>query len=200
MTSRNSELTRLVSPSILKPLTKQLQEVFKHPWVSGGSKAELELELPMKQVVQTLILPSEDDIDPDVLSNMTSLGCFKNRDRLVKELLNRHHNNEKVIYFLLLDRKIRRPAVEEETEVIIRSRCEIPDSPRKRIDTRHLPVDKHVITASPAKSNLGKTSSLLSTGYIDHMVPAEGSPIFTRKHLGSRLVFLHTLLPLTLAD
>jgi hypothetical protein len=125
---------------------------------------------------------------------MTSLGCFKNRDRLVKELLNRHHNNEKVIYFLLLDRKVRKPAVEEETEVIIRSRCDIPDSPRKRIDTRHLPIDKHHINASPAKnSNLGKTSSLLSTGYIDHMTPAEGSPIFTRKHLGSRLVFVRTI-------
>ena len=31
---------------------------------------------------------------------------------------------EKVIYFLLLDRKLRRPAIEDETEMIIRNRSE----------------------------------------------------------------------------
>lgn len=29
-----------------------LQEVFRHPWVSGSSKSEPELELPMAQVVE----------------------------------------------------------------------------------------------------------------------------------------------------
>ena len=72
-----------------------LQDVVQHPWVTGsgplsiirGNKSELELELPMKEVVQTHIIPSVDDIDPDVLSNMTSLGCFKDKEKLIKELL-----------------------------------------------------------------------------------------------------------------
>jgi len=149
--------------------------------VAGGSKSDLELELPMKQVVQTLVLPSADDIDPDVLSNMTSLGCFKDKDRLTQQLLNSVHNTEKVIYFLLLDRKRRRPAFEDETEVIMRNRCTSSssttsesstslDPPRKRIDTRNL-----FGNGSPVKS-LTKGSS------YENMPIAEGSPIVTRRY------------------
>lgn len=29
-----------------------LQDVFRHPWVAGSTKAEPELELPMAQVVE----------------------------------------------------------------------------------------------------------------------------------------------------
>ncbi|CAL1279421.1 unnamed protein product [Larinioides sclopetarius] len=112
-----------------------LEDVTKHPWVTAGSKTELELELPMKEVVQTHVIPSSDDIDPDVLSSMTSLGCFKDKDKLIEELLKSEHNTEKVIYFLLLDRKRRKPCYEDETEVILRSRSESVDPPRKRVDT-----------------------------------------------------------------
>ncbi|GIY34444.1 hypothetical protein CEXT_656361 [Caerostris extrusa] len=95
-----------------------------------GSKSELELELPMKEAVQTHIIPTVEDLDPDVLASMT-------------------HNTEKVVYFLLLDRKRRKPAYEDETEVIIRNRSESafstslpcsvpPDPPRKRVDTCHI--------------------------------------------------------------
>ncbi|GFT94118.1 hypothetical protein NPIL_148941 [Nephila pilipes] len=112
-----------------------LEEVTKHPWVTAGSKTELELELPMKEVVQTHVIPSSDDIDPDVLASMTSLGCFKDKEKLVEELLKSDHNTEKVIYFLLLDRKRRKPCYEDETEVILRSRSESVDPPRKRVDT-----------------------------------------------------------------
>lgn len=112
-----------------------LAEVTKHPWVTAGSKTELELELPMKEVVQTHVIPSSDAIDPDVLSSMTSLGCFKDKEKLIEELLKTDHNTEKVIYFLLLDRKRRKPCYEDETEVILRSRSESVDPPRKRIDT-----------------------------------------------------------------
>jgi len=46
------------------------------------------------------------------------------------------HNTEKVIYFLLLERKRRRPAFEDDTEAIVRVRsAESSDPPRKRIDT-----------------------------------------------------------------
>lgn len=48
----------------------------------------MELELPMMSVVQTHILPTEDDCDPDVLQAITSLGCFKDRKKLIQELLN----------------------------------------------------------------------------------------------------------------
>jgi len=92
----------------------------------------------MKEVVQTHIIGNVDDVDPDVLANMTSLGCFKDKERLLRELLCSDHNTEKVIYFLLLDRKLRRPAYEDETEVIIRNRSESADPPRKRVDTCQL--------------------------------------------------------------
>lgn len=47
------------------------------------------------------------------------------------------HNTEKVIYFLLLDRKRRRPALEDDEEIAQKSRSELEaaDPPRKRLDT-----------------------------------------------------------------
>ena len=38
-------------------------------------------------VFQTSIIPSVEDLDPDVLSTMNSLQCFKDKDKLVGELL-----------------------------------------------------------------------------------------------------------------
>ena len=55
---------------------------------AGCRGGELELELPMMSVVQTHIVPSEDDLDPDVLQAISSLGCFKDRKKLTQELLN----------------------------------------------------------------------------------------------------------------
>ena len=57
------------------------------------------------------------------MRGITSLGCFKDKEKLIEELLKSTHNTEKVIYFLLLDRKSRKPAFEDDTEVIVRSRC-----------------------------------------------------------------------------
>lgn len=136
---------------------------------AGCRGGELELELPMMSVVQTRILPTEDDCDPDVLQAITSLGCFKDRKKLIQELLNpksvvldiciffsfyieplfknqlfiyvfwtHSHNTEKVIYFLLLDRKKRRPACEDDAELVTRTqqqRNDNIDPPKKRIDT-----------------------------------------------------------------
>jgi BR serine/threonine kinase len=47
------------------------------------------------------------------------------------------HNTEKVIYFLLLDRKRRRPAVEDEEEMARTKNdiLDVMDPPRKRLDT-----------------------------------------------------------------
>ena len=50
---------------------------------------------------------------------MNSLGCFKDRDKLRGELLKADHNTEKVIYFLLLDRKKRKPSYEDDTEIAV---------------------------------------------------------------------------------
>ncbi|GJQ85398.1 hypothetical protein Trydic_g10172 [Trypoxylus dichotomus] len=112
-----------------------LSEINKHPWVTAGGKGELELELPMMEVVQTHVLPSIDAVDPDVLQAICSLGCFKEREKLIQHLLSPNHNTEKVIYFLLLDRKRRRPAFEDDTDSLLRIRTDSNDPPRKRIDT-----------------------------------------------------------------
>lgn len=65
----------------------QLADINRHPWVTAGGKGELELELPMMEVVQTHIIPSVEEIDTDVLQAISSLGCFKHRDRLIQDLL-----------------------------------------------------------------------------------------------------------------
>lgn len=64
-----------------------LTEINRHPWVTAGGKGELELELPMMEVVQTHVLPSASSVDPDVLNAICSLGCFKEKDKLIAELL-----------------------------------------------------------------------------------------------------------------
>ncbi|KAH7718463.1 Protein kinase [Aphelenchoides avenae] len=107
-----------------------LQDVFRHPWVSGSSNGkDVELELPMAQVVQTHVVP-EENIDPDVLRHMTNLGCFKDREKLIRELTSAKHNTEKMACT-----KRRRPAQEDETEVVLRGCHHNADPPRKRIDT-----------------------------------------------------------------
>ena len=45
-------------------LVAQLQQVIKHPWVTSGSKAELELELPIKDVVQVRQKSSLSPVSP----------------------------------------------------------------------------------------------------------------------------------------
>ncbi|KAH9645357.1 hypothetical protein HF086_011121 [Spodoptera exigua] len=42
------------------------------------------------EVVQTRVLPSAEAIDPDVLQAICSLGCFKQREKLIQELLTGH--------------------------------------------------------------------------------------------------------------
>ncbi|XP_050410961.1 serine/threonine-protein kinase BRSK2 isoform X1 [Patella vulgata] len=141
-----------------------LEEVMKHAWVVAGAKHEIETELPMTQVVQTSIVPTVEDLDADVLSTMNSLQCFKDKDKLVAELLGRKHNTEKVVYFLLLDRKLRNPSVEDDLE--IRSRSESADPPRKRIDAVQL--------NGQARLSLGNIS--------------EGSPVASRRALAVQQV------------
>jgi BR serine/threonine kinase len=65
----------------------QLSEINRHPWVTAGGKSELELELPMMEVVQTHVIPSISVVDTDILNSICSLGCFKDREKLIQELL-----------------------------------------------------------------------------------------------------------------
>ncbi|KAF7987471.1 hypothetical protein HCN44_003233 [Aphidius gifuensis] len=146
-----------------------LADINKHIWVTAAGKGELELELSMMEVVQTHVIPSIDAIDPDVLQAIASLGCFKEREKLIQELLSPNHNTEKVIYFLLLERKRRRPACEDEMEAMrsglrntsVQSES---DPPKKRVDTCRV-----------------NGSAALNLGQISH-----GSPLTPRRQTSAR--------------
>ncbi|KAM9659701.1 serine/threonine-protein kinase BRSK2 [Trichechus inunguis] len=107
-----------------------LEHIQKHTWYIGG-KNEPEPEQPVPRKVQIRSLPSLEDLDPDVLDSMHSLGCFRDRNKLLQDLLSEEENQEKMIYFLLLDRKERYPSHEDED---LPPRNEI-DPPRKRVDS-----------------------------------------------------------------
>ncbi|OUC43703.1 kinase domain protein [Trichinella nativa] len=83
---------------------------------------------------RTLVIPTESDIDPDVLRHMTSLGCFGDRSSLIEQLLNNKHNAEKVIYFVLLDRKMKKPVSEDDDPNCLKLVKTNADPPRKRMD------------------------------------------------------------------
>lgn len=40
------------------------------------------------RLLQTHVIPSEENIDPDVFRHMNSLGCFKDKEKLIRALLN----------------------------------------------------------------------------------------------------------------
>ncbi|XP_041416826.1 serine/threonine-protein kinase BRSK2 isoform X1 [Xenopus laevis] len=113
-----------------------LEAIQKHTWYIGG-KNEPEPEQAVPRKVQIGSLPSMEDVDRDVLESMHSLGCFRDRNKLLQDLLSEEENQEKMIYFLLLDRKERYPSQEDED---LPPRVDI-DPPRKRVDspmlTRH---------------------------------------------------------------
>uniref|UniRef100_V9KF17 BR serine/threonine-protein kinase 2-like protein n=1 Tax=Callorhinchus milii TaxID=7868 RepID=V9KF17_CALMI len=107
-----------------------LEHIQKHSWYQGG-KNEPEPEQPMARKVSIRRLQSVSDIDPDVLDSMHSLGCFRDKNKLKQDLMVEEENQEKMIYFLLLDRKERYPSCEDED---LPPRNEI-DPPRKRVDS-----------------------------------------------------------------
>ncbi|CAF1234293.1 unnamed protein product [Rotaria sordida] len=159
----------------IPPSSSSIKRKTHHP-TSIGTKAELELELPMVQVVQTTIIPNEEDIDADVFAAMTSLGCFKDRQRLIEALLNSKHNTEKVIYFLLLDRKMRQPSHEDIEEAKQRSRSGSPDVPQKRVD-RH--------RSNGTSTGQSPNPNPHRSGIVGQL--AEGSPLVSRRQLYSNI-------------
>ncbi|XP_019751482.1 serine/threonine-protein kinase BRSK2-like isoform X7 [Hippocampus comes] len=107
-----------------------LEQIQKHSWYLAG-KNEPEPEQPVPRKVAIRMLTTVEEIDPDVLESMHSLGCFRDKDKLTKDLLSDDDNQEKMIYFLLLDRKERYPSHEDQN---LPPRNEI-DPPRKRVDS-----------------------------------------------------------------
>ncbi|XP_065808651.1 serine/threonine-protein kinase BRSK2 isoform X6 [Labrus bergylta] len=108
-----------------------LDQIQKHTWYLAG-KNEPEPEQPVPRKVAIRMLATAEEIDPDVLESMHSLGCFRDKDKLTKDLLSEEDNQEKMIYFLLLDRKERYPSHEDQN---LPPRNEIADPPRKRVDS-----------------------------------------------------------------
>lgn len=70
-----------------KKRTLTLLHVCCHVIPSRGGKNEPEPEQPVPRKVTIRSLPSADDIDPDVLDSMHSLGCFRDKNKLLKDLL-----------------------------------------------------------------------------------------------------------------
>eukprot|EP00069_Balaena_mysticetus_P003480 bmy_16787T0 len=92
-----------------------LEQIQKHPWYLGGKhEPDPCLEPTPGRRVAMRSLPSNGELDPDVLESMASLGCFRDRERLHRELRSEEENQEKMIYYLLLDRKERYPSCEDQ--------------------------------------------------------------------------------------
>ncbi|XP_070707774.1 serine/threonine-protein kinase BRSK2-like [Pempheris klunzingeri] len=121
-----------------KRLTLQILEAIqKHAWYLGGRNEPCPEQPPPRRVCVRRIL-SLTELDPDVLDSMHSLGCFRDRVKLTRDLQCEEENQEKMIYYLLLDRKERYPSYEDED---LPPRNDVADPPRKRVDspmlTRH---------------------------------------------------------------
>uniref|UniRef100_A0A3P9KY32 Si:ch211-255p10.4 n=1 Tax=Oryzias latipes TaxID=8090 RepID=A0A3P9KY32_ORYLA len=114
-----------------------LEAIQKHPWYIGGRNEPCPEQPPPRRVCVRRIL-SLTELDPDVLESMYSLGCFRDRVKLTQDLQCEEENQEKMIYYLLLDRKERYPSYEDED---LPPRNDVADPPRKRVDspmlTRH---------------------------------------------------------------
>ncbi|XP_077358174.1 serine/threonine-protein kinase BRSK2 isoform X2 [Festucalex cinctus] len=113
-----------------------LETIQKHAWYLGGRNEPCPEQPPPRRVCVRQIL-SLTELDPDVLDSMHSLGCFRDRVKLTRDLQCEEENQEKMIYYLLLDRKERYPSYEDED---LPQRNDA-DPPRKRVDspmlTRH---------------------------------------------------------------
>uniref|UniRef100_A0A8C0KTN5 BR serine/threonine kinase 1 n=1 Tax=Canis lupus dingo TaxID=286419 RepID=A0A8C0KTN5_CANLU len=155
-----------------------LEQIQKHPWYLGGKhEPDPCLEPAPGRRVAMRSLPSNGELDPDVLESMASLGCFRDRERLHRELRSEEENQEKMIYYLLLDRKERYPSCEDQD---LPPRNDV-DPPRKRVD-------------SPMLSRHGKRRPERKSMEVLSITDAGGggSPVPTRRALemahGSRVL------------
>uniref|UniRef100_A0A8C5FTY1 Si:dkey-16p21.7 n=1 Tax=Gadus morhua TaxID=8049 RepID=A0A8C5FTY1_GADMO len=108
-----------------------LEAIQKHSWYHPAPSKPPPRKVCVKRIT------SLTELDPDVLESMYSLGCFRDRGKLTRDLQCEEENQEKMIYYLLLDRKERYPSCEDED---LPPRNDL-DPPRKRVDspmlTRH---------------------------------------------------------------
>uniref|UniRef100_A0A3B5APJ9 Serine/threonine-protein kinase BRSK2-like n=1 Tax=Stegastes partitus TaxID=144197 RepID=A0A3B5APJ9_9TELE len=122
-------LRGMIEVDATKRLTVSCKHTQETSSYTGKNEPEPEQPVPRKVAIRTLA--SAEEIDPDVLESMHSLGCFRDKEKLTKDLLSEDDNQEKMIYFLLLDRKERYPSHEDQN---LPPRNEI-DPPRKRVDS-----------------------------------------------------------------
>ncbi|XP_054891026.1 serine/threonine-protein kinase BRSK1-like isoform X3 [Poeciliopsis prolifica] len=174
-----------------------LEAIQKHNWYLGGRNEPCPEQPPPRRVCVKRIL-SLSDLDPDVLESMYSLGCFRDRVKLTRDLTSEEENQEKMIYYLLLDRKERYPSCEDED---LPPRNDL-DPPRKRVDspmlTRHgrcrperkslevLSVTEQGSPTPPrraldtnAHSQRSRSVSGASTGLSSSPLSSPRSPVFT---------------------
>ncbi|XP_037545255.1 serine/threonine-protein kinase BRSK1 [Nematolebias whitei] len=174
-----------------------LEAIQKHSWYLGGRNEPCPEQPPPRRVCVTRIL-SLSDLDPDVLESMYSLGCFRDRVKLTQDLTSEEDNQEKMIYYLLLDRKERYPSCEDED---LPPRNDL-DPPRKRVDspmlTRHgrcrperkslevlsvtdqgSPTPPRRALDSNAHSQRSRSVSGASTGLSSSPLSSPRSPVFT---------------------
>ncbi|XP_030649586.1 serine/threonine-protein kinase BRSK1 [Chanos chanos] len=174
-----------------------LETIQKHPWYLGGRNEPCPEQPPPRRVCVRRI-SSLTELDPDVLESMHSLGCFRDRNKLARDLQCEEENQEKMIYYLLLDRKERYPSCEDED---LPPRNDI-DPPRKRVDspmlTRHgrcrperkslevLSVTEQGSPTPPrraldtsAHSQRSRSVSGASTGLSSSPLSSPRSPVFT---------------------
>uniref|UniRef100_A0A3Q4H1L1 Serine/threonine-protein kinase BRSK1-like n=1 Tax=Neolamprologus brichardi TaxID=32507 RepID=A0A3Q4H1L1_NEOBR len=174
-----------------------LEAIQKHPWYLGGRNEPCPEQPPPRRVCMKRIL-SLTELDPDVLESMYSLGCFRDRVKLTQDLTSEEENQEKMIYYLLLDRKERYPSCEDED---LPPRNDI-DPPRKRVDSpmlnrygrsrperkslEVLSVTEQVSPTPPrraldtnAYSQRSRSVSGASTGLSSSPLSSPRSPVFT---------------------
>ncbi|XP_042563265.1 serine/threonine-protein kinase BRSK2-like, partial [Clupea harengus] len=174
-----------------------LDAIMKHSWYQAG-RSEPCPELPTPRRVCVPQIVSLTELDPDVLESMYSLGCFRDRHKLTKDLQCEEENQEKMIYYLLLDRKERYPTYEDE-DLPPRNDA---DPPRKRVDSPMLtrsgrcrperkslevlsvteqgsPTPPRRALDTSAHSQRSRSVSGASTGLSSSPLSSPRSPVFT---------------------
>ncbi|XP_016145452.1 serine/threonine-protein kinase BRSK1-like isoform X1 [Sinocyclocheilus grahami] len=174
-----------------------LEAIQKHAWYQAGRNEPCPEQPPPRRMCMGRIM-SLTELDPDVLDSMYSLGCFRDRVKLAQDLQCEDDNQEKMIYYLLLDRKERYPSYEDED---LPPRNDI-DPPRKRVDspmlTRHgrcrperkslevLSVTEQGSPTPPRRapdtsthSQRSRSVSGASTGLSSSPLSSPRSPVFT---------------------
>uniref|UniRef100_A0A8D3CTC5 Si:dkey-16p21.7 n=1 Tax=Scophthalmus maximus TaxID=52904 RepID=A0A8D3CTC5_SCOMX len=159
-----------------------LEAIQKHAWYQSGRNEPCPEQPPPRRVCVKRI-QSLTELDPDVLESMYSLGCFRDRVKLTQDLTSEEENQEKMIYYLLLDRKERYPSCEDED---LPPRNDL-DPPRKRVDspmlTRHgrcRPERKslEVLSVTEQGSPTPPRRALDTNAHSQRCVP-KPSPVFT---------------------